>query len=130
MSDLEKFLRRRLAEDEAAAFEAASGPVVSDLVTWLDRILDSKEHFATVARLPAKHRESMLAEVEGQRQIIRLHHPGRVWTGSAYEDGKCTTCLLWESQGYSNYEDSPCPTLRALASMYADRDGYREEWRP
>ena len=104
---------------------------MSDLVTWLGRILDSKEHFATVARLPAKHRKSMLAEVEGQRQIIRLHHPGRVWTGSGYEDGKCTTCLIGQSDLYgSEYETVPCPTLRALASMYADRDGYRADWAP
>ena len=102
----------------------------TDIATWLCGILDQKHHFASVARIPAKHRKAMLAEVEGQRQIIRLHHPERVWTGSAYEDGKCTTCLLWESQGYSNYEDSPCPTLRWLGSMYADRDGYRPDWAP
>lgn len=27
-------------------------------------------------------------------------------------------------------EQPPCPTLRSLALPYADREGYRQEWRP
>lgn len=38
----------------------------------------------------------------------------------------CTSAQAWdEKAGESN-----CLTLRLLAPPYADRPGYREEWRP
>ena len=80
MSDLEKFLRRRLAEDEAAAFEAASGPVVTDLVAWLRAQLDADERTALAALrydLPA----AWVAEHGGVRTVEPYHRPGHVWDG-------------------------------------------------
>jgi hypothetical protein len=72
-----------------------------------------------------------LRRVAGDRQIVALHEPARVWTGSSYADGKCSTCLISESDLYGNeYETVPCPTLRALAVPYADHEDYQPEWRP
>jgi hypothetical protein len=54
----------------------------------------------------------VLAEVEAKHRIADLHE-GR------------HTC------GDSDHNDEdPCDTLRVLALPYADRPGYRDEWRP
>lgn len=134
---LVEFLRARLDEDQEAARRCAPGPwalvgepretrVVScptGVAVALGWLRDA-EHIAS--HDPAR----VLADVAAKRAILDLHKPERVWTGSKYEDGKCTTCLLWESQGYSRYEDFPCPTLRALVAMYADHPDYDPAWRP
>ena len=55
----------------------------------------------------------VLREVEAKRRIVGLH--------SGDND---TMCQSWEG----NYVEEPCPTLRALASVYADHEDYRAEW--
>ena len=72
----------------------------------------------------------VLAEVAAKRRIVDLHSPERVWTGSGYEDDKCTTCMLHESDLYGReYETVPCPTLRALGLPHARHPDYDESWR-
>jgi len=58
----------------------------------------------------------VLRNVKAARLIIAAHPRAR----EAYDekDDYCATCN----------EDCPCPTLRALASQYDDREGYRPEW--
>jgi len=57
---------------------------------------------------------SVLARIAADRKILDLH--------SGENDDMC--------QSYAgNYVDKPCRTLLALASAYADRPGFREEWR-
>lgn len=90
---------------------------MDELVTWLRARLDDDERVARAATywgdLPLGHLASdleahlihwmpprVLAEVEAKRRIL-----------DAYED----------ETGY---------LLRLLALPYADRPGYREEWRP
>jgi len=61
----------------------------------------------------------VLAEVEAKRRIVDEHagYDPKTWrTGDAAYD--CT------------YSTWPCFTMRWLALPYADRPGYREEWRP
>jgi hypothetical protein len=66
-----------------------------------------------------------LAEVDANRRILDLHRPVQVRsTGSA--GGNLETCRLCD-QFPAQY---PCGTMRALAMPYADRPGYREQWRP
>ncbi|MFD9564369.1 DUF6221 family protein [Streptomyces sp. NPDC059994] len=60
----------------------------------------------------------VLREVEAKRRLLAVHRP--------YVDEPDQACLgcaggiMWRS----------CPVWRALAAVYADRPGYRQEWRP
>lgn len=72
----------------------------------------------------------VLREVEAKRRLLDEHKP----------DGwDCSTCAApetYDDDADGNREWSrdsksfPCLTVRLLASVYADRPGYREEWRP
>ncbi|MEV6803151.1 DUF6221 family protein [Streptomyces sp. NPDC051132] len=63
-----------------------------------------------------------LREIDAKRQLLDLHAPGEM----EHVDGDvCMTCDLREPEPFY-----PCKTLRLLALPYADRPGYREEWRP
>ncbi|MCX5066632.1 DUF6221 family protein [Micromonospora lupini] len=65
--------------------------------------------------------QQRLAELDAARQIISLHAP--------HSSGACPTCWRITARSATR-EDYPCPTLCRLASPYAARPGYREEWRP
>ena len=154
MSDLEKFLRRRLAEDEAAAFEAASGPVVSDLVTWFRAQMDADEQVA-LATIGVNVRAGMRRgespprwTVDGseirddspdrilrvrhtwarEAEHIAVHDPARVLRQVAAMRAIVDACeytLDYEDYGWPLARD----VLRHLVTIYADRDGYGE-WTP
>jgi hypothetical protein len=65
----------------------------------------------------------VLAEVDAKRRIIDEH-------GSYSGYGThCDTCRH-PTDDVAAGEPWPCPTLRLLALPYADRPGYRNEWRP
>jgi hypothetical protein len=57
---------------------------------------------------------SMLARIAANKEILRLH---------SGENGD--PCQSWAG----NYVYTPCSTLLALASPYAGRPGFRDEWR-
>lgn len=103
-------------------------------VEWLG---DPIEH---VARWnPAR----VLAECEAKRRIVELHVIGGSLRGPE-TDNKFYTCELcgpndwplhkvdgrWVDVPEPGGDFWPCETLRLLALPYADRPGYREEWRP
>jgi hypothetical protein len=60
----------------------------------------------------------VLAEVEAKRRILDEHDP------SPTTKTCCPTC-----RDYDEPIQAPCPTVRLLAQPYADRPGWREEWR-
>lgn len=118
---------------------------MSELVEWLTKILDEDEEVARDAdgahyfldygaetgeyldRFPAS---AALADIAAKRAIIALH--GLVEMHIAFIDDELTGdhwCVVCGS-----VDDAPvawpCDTLRLLTSAYADRHGYREEWRP
>lgn len=78
--------------------------------------------------------ERMLREAGAKRRIVDLHHPldgghpeEYPWTDE--ESGRtywpeCAECQEKHVDGRG------CATLRALGLSYADRAGYREEWKP
>ncbi len=123
------FLLARIAEDEAVAHEAAGirgrtrfvpgrEPEVPDLSLWAnDDVLGG----ATVSIGP----ERVLSECEAKRRLVELHEDN--WSDipeMALES--CTTCGL-----PGEYDVPwPCPTIRALAAVYADHPDYDEAWRP
>lgn len=136
MSDLTEFLLSRIAEDEAAArgadgtrwplperpgyenWYAADGGVVMYDDSYCD------ENAAHITRHdPAR----VLADCAAYKVIIREHPITTevVGYGPKTHDFGCEVCHDWDGAtcglGY-------CPTLRALASIWADHEGWREEW--
>ena len=66
----------------------------------------------------------LLAECQAKRAIINLHdQTGERWTGFPRADQQEHYCI-------HDQQPAPCPTLRVLASVYADHSDYREEWKP
>ena len=72
---------------------------------WNARI-DEKEHFATAARLPQKHREQILREVAADRALLAL----KSWDLETWE-------LL----------DT---VMRIRVTVWSDHPDYRQEWKP
>ena len=133
---LTDFLLARIAADEAVAREGGEAPWVSmETPPWVHvdpaaireekwrfgkqgrvAVADHGAHAAHIARHdPAR----VLAECEAKRRIVAAHvtHPVHAVDSGEYVGDGC-------SCGYP----FPCVTLRALASVYADREGFREEW--
>jgi hypothetical protein len=111
---------------------------VSELVEWLRAQLDEDaEGFealgevnlngieSTASDWAREYVERARAEVDAKRRVLDLH--GVVWRrstgGVADRVADCRVCDHFPAQ-------YPCPTLRLLALPYADRPGYRDEWRP
>ncbi|WP_329472709.1 DUF6221 family protein [Streptomyces sp. NBC_01723] len=129
MSDLVQWLREQLDEDERIAREAPPGPwyiggavdptkpcqvntfpdlrLVADGLNWL-----VAEHIAV--HNPAR----VLREIDAKRQVIaRYEQAHQLWEGGAGNGADAMRAgLLY--------------CLQAHASVYADRPGYREAWRP
>jgi hypothetical protein len=104
---LTKFLLACIAEDEAHASLVTMQSV--DMNGGVPQI----RHTAIRVRV--------LAECEAKRRIVELH---TTVDGAIYPT--CDCCGLYGEADV----DWPCPTLRLLALPYADRPGYRAEWRP
>jgi hypothetical protein len=119
---------------------------VDDLVTWLRAQLDDDERVtrqviaepggfyieaetedvnvmtvgAYVYRWTPKR---ILAEVDAKRRTVERHAPE--------DDGLHSVYCKWCSTPQCGaYEPWPCPDLLGTAAPFADRPGYREEWRP
>jgi hypothetical protein len=103
-----------------------------DLAEWFTQIWDEEERLAKRAgdTLTTPEIDNyghltvpsgwMLARIAADRQILALHagHPVNL-----DNEIRCTECT-------SDQLHYPCRTVRLLASVYAERPGYREEWRP
>lgn len=109
-----EFLLARIAEDEEQAnrskADEAMNPNLRLPASWIHGV---------AARV--------LAECEAKRRIVELHSVASTYQGGTY----CAECQSEELEGpWSRRDDLyPCPTLEALASVYADHPDYRDEWR-
>jgi hypothetical protein len=159
MDDLVTWLRAQLDDDERAAraelTPAASISVSLGLSLWEARDVGGPEMpsvwegTALIARdLADEHAQHIarwdpvrvLAEVDARRQILELHAGEhdcpKIMTGVYADDWPASASWgkageSWRHATNEHFEgDRPCPTLRAQGLPYADRDGYREEWRP
>ncbi len=127
---LSSWLLDQIAADEEVALEVAAwrvriGEDVGQPVEGEDRRFfagyDSGGPSVSVGA------ERVLDLCAAHRQIVELHDaydtPQQMTYGTIVACAEC-----------GSVDDSPvawpCPTLRALATAYADRPGYREEWRP
>ena len=104
---------------------------MDDVITWLRAQIDEDEQMlrgldstalngidSTAGDDVRAYVERGLAEVDAKRSIAGLHMP---------IDGLCPECRYRRP---NTPAPAPCPTLRLLALPYADRPGYRAEWRP
>lgn len=114
------FLEARFAEDAADAQHAGgrySWEGIAAFVTddYWDKDLEASErHIARHS--PAR----VLAEVAAKRRIVELHHPLAYLVCSVCQFDTGEECVP---------EMYPCPTVRALASVYADHSDFNPEWR-
>jgi uncharacterized protein DUF6221 len=69
------------------------------------------------AHIAAWGPDRVLARIAVDRRLLSLH---ATWWGGGIPHWYCDTCS----------GEWPCATLRTLVSAYADRPGYREEWKP
>ena len=145
--DLVAFIRAQFDEDERTARARRgvfpSPGVDNDGAVWLHvrpggnavivRYRDPVAGYDDMAKLrdwaDVEHgwtQERVLREIDAKRQLLDEHHD--------MNDGDCATCVdgQWgyPTHGGSTPQRFPCRTLRLLALPYADRSGYREEWRP
>jgi len=110
MSDLTEFLRARIAEDEAVARGHAEPVGVYEVVNGIE----DHPHDGLILGGPR-----LVAECETKQRIVAAHRMDEKGWASFRQDW-CVTCG----------DVRPCPTLRALASVYAAHPDYRQEWRP
>ncbi|MFF2621228.1 DUF6221 family protein [Oerskovia jenensis] len=108
---LTEFLLARIAEDEAAAREEDADYAATTLLPTYD-----SEHQARW------NTERVLAECEAKRRIVELH-----FENDPGPDAECGAC--GDIGGYYS-QVWPCPTIKALAAVYADHPDYDEAWRP
>jgi len=135
---------------------AGYGVGMDESVTWLRACFDDEQRDAdgkhdqyacdlralqTFGDCSCGYPSRVRADLDAKRQIIELHSP----EPSHYVNGRfifdepgtpqCEYCAsLCHSRSGLSCDDPdapyPCDTVRLLALPYADRPGYRDEWRP
>lgn len=148
--DITEFLTACVAEDATEAEAATSGPWHVDQIPHrtnvvvphegLDRIGTAGQRMdvpiftgqtanrgrlqweADAAHIARHDPARVLREVAAKRRVLARHHAG--------SDGSCDGCGYDQEQGPWIERLEDCPELRDMASVYADRPGYREEWKP
>jgi hypothetical protein len=130
VNELVEWLREQVDEDERAAqgcidevgperkddpFTDGSGPADRD--SFPSYPWGSQERELEYMAGPG-HPARVLAEVAAKRRIIDLHEP------YDSEERGGLACWVCGPGGFP----WPCETLRLLASVYAARPGWREEW--
>lgn len=119
--DLAKFLRPQLDEDERIAQEAGNRRwLAQDNIIELYPEREDDGFMSWPTRSDARHAANwdparVLREIDARRRELALHQA---------EPGQHPDFC-----GYDRHE-LPCPSQRLLALPYADRPGYRQEWRP
>ncbi|MET7458502.1 DUF6221 family protein [Streptomyces sp. NPDC005574] len=141
MDDLVRWYGEQLDADAARATTAAEelgadwdyddGYVVTRREG--DMVATGSQDFleAERGRFIAEHDPArVLRDIEAKRALLHEHR---------IDGWRCSTCAneeTFDDDADGNREwsrggkDFPCPTLRLIAAPYADRPGYREEWRP
>ena len=117
MGDLTKWLLACIAEDEAVARHKGADAMTGQ--RWKHAPENVYQEIQSEALDNCRH---VLAVCKAHRAIVELHT--RHWNGD------CEVCFDRANTTLGDYifEEWPCPTLRTLATIYAGRPGWREEW--
>jgi hypothetical protein len=115
MNDLVTWLRAQLGDDERVARQLMAEPSGF----YLEAETDATNIMTVGAHVYRWTPKRVLAELDAKRQILDVHQPDDV-----LDQPHCITCGDWPTVPW------PCRTVRLLALPYADKPGYREEWRP
>lgn len=105
--------------------EGSGIDTIGTCVIWC-QVASMPEFRANAAHIARNDPKRVLAEVQAKRDIIALHLPRRVRSSSGLGEDHIEVCRMCQ-QFPARY---PCGTLRALAMAYADRPGYKPDWRP
>lgn len=146
---LTDFLLARIAEDETDA-RTAAGHTDGHWASWthrghVDGLRDLACGGERLAEPPtdidehiARHDPArVLAECAARRRIVELHalvpHPlnrkANPFTGALEEPSfVCEECS-GDDDPYVDQVNYPCETIKILASIYADHEDFRDEWR-
>jgi hypothetical protein len=102
-----EFLEARIAEDEAQAHNV------------LVFRMNPRTNMPGNQAIPARVR----AECAAKRAILGIHKD---------REGDCEQCsdYGWFAvlDGPMDHEEFPCPTIRAITTIYKDHPDYRQEW--
>lgn len=127
MADLAAWLLEQIAEDQAGADTEDRDYADTTLLPTYDS--DHQRRWNT---------DRVLAECDAKRRVIELHtgeHECReMHTGTYPADwpkgaNYGAAGEQWRHPSTEYFDERPCETLRLLALPYADRPGFREEWR-
>lgn len=141
--DITEFLTACVKDDERLALGSYPGPWVTDLDDALDENVtnESGQIVAWVRARPftdatrshiARHDPArVLREVAAKRKLIELHAPAVIHgeKGGADWYNRMTICRTCTPSQQFPETAWPCDTVKLLASVYADRPGYKEEWK-
>lgn len=126
--DLVVWLRAQLAYAERVARDAGGCswdlPAKAGYPAGHDTRLEAEEEH-TARHDPAR----VLAEVDAKRRILDLHE-GDHECSTIRRGVDCEGEAYEEIDNYTYVVGGDCSTVRLLALPFADRPGYREEWRP
>lgn len=125
--DLVRWLGEQLDEDERIVREANTSP---EMVTGIPGSYAAAPVALLIAEFAGPAR--VLREIDAKRQILALHEPHQQPARGRDVDDRSTwmTCCSMCQASMVQEGDWPCDSLRLLALPYADRPGFRAEWRP
>ncbi|MGW2223815.1 DUF6221 family protein [Streptomyces formicae] len=136
MDDLARWYGEQLDTDEriarATLWDGSANRMDWDLPASATVDVGGDQFYAgdrTVANHIVAHDPTrVLREIDAKRRILVEHTPGRPKGRPNMERHclVCTTAQVWDAAA----GESNCLTSRLLALPYANRPGYREEWRP
>jgi lipopolysaccharide biosynthesis regulator YciM len=115
-----EFALARIEADEAKATRASSAVASWPMVANEAARLSADAGWHVLDHNPAR----VLAQCAAMRKIVEDHRPFRL------AQTVCQTCEEKPQIGYeAGVVEWPCPTIRALASIWSDHPDWREEWR-
>lgn len=135
---IEEFIEARLVEDKAAAMAARPGPWQADRGSFGPVIGDGylmigDSCYPSYDDIPvedtahiARHDPARVLRQVAALQAIAGRRAGEHRERRPF--GHCETCRDYDNHREYDPVPWPCPTVRAVASIWADHPDYRAEW--
>lgn len=151
MDDLVRWLSAQLDEDERIAHACSDAPWEIEIPPAVHVSVkarrDNKWKWGRLGYVATVERDEdrahiaewdparVLREIDAKRRRLDRHQPEERFLAPLHGEHEmfrvCVACT--RSRTFESVTGAvlfPCPDLRYDASVYADRPGYREEWRP